>query len=96
MQKGFKAVRRAVIAALEAGDYLHASRGDIEVKNLLATGAVTAAQVIDVILACNGTHYRSSPHHTVASVEVHLIRWHGWYIKFYFLEPDTWFISVHQ
>lgn len=77
MQKGFEAVRRALIAALEAGLYLHASHGDIEVKNLLATGAVSAAQVIDVILACNGTHYRSSPHHAVASVEVHLIRWHG-------------------
>lgn len=96
MAKGFRTARREVIAALETGDYLHVARGDIDVKNLLATGAVSAEQVIDVIRACNGTHYRSSPHHAVASVEVHLLRWHGWYIKFYFLEPDTWFISVHQ
>jgi hypothetical protein len=96
MTKGFKAARRDVIAALASGDYLHASRGDIEVKNLLATGEVCAAQVIEVIRACNGSHYRSSPHHAVASIEVHVLKRHGWYIKFYFIEPETWFVSVHQ
>ncbi|WP_194792374.1 hypothetical protein [Pseudomonas sp. UFMG81] len=96
MTKGFKAARRDVIAALASGDYLHASRGDIEVKNLLATGEVCAAQVIEVIRTCNGSHYRSSPHHAVASIEVHVLKRHGWYIKFYFIEPETWFVSVHQ
>jgi len=26
----------------------------------------------------------------------HVLRRHGWYIKFYFIEPETWFLSVHQ
>jgi len=96
MPKGFKAARSAVIAALESGRYLHAARGDIEVKNLLALGAVSAGDVIDVIRACNGTHYICSPHHAVPAIEVHVLRRSGWYIKFYFIEPQTWFISVHQ
>ncbi len=41
MNNGFRKAKRDVIAALETGDYLHVSRGDIEVKNLLATGEVT-------------------------------------------------------
>jgi hypothetical protein len=27
---------------------------------------------------------------------VHVLKRDGWYIKFFFIEPDTWFISVHQ
>ncbi len=53
MPKGFKAAKSAVIAALESGRYLHAARGDIEVKKLLALGAVSAGDVIEVIRACN-------------------------------------------
>ncbi|MDH0645884.1 hypothetical protein N5D48_03770 [Pseudomonas sp. GD03858] len=95
MPKGFKAVSCAVIAALESGSYLHVSRGDIEVKNLLALGAVSADEVIDIVRVCNGSHY-SSPHHAVPAIEVHVLKRHGWYIKFYFIEPRTWFLSVHQ
>lgn len=96
MPKGFKAARSAVLAALESGAYLHVSRGDIAVKNLLAMGAVSADEVIDVIHACQGRHYSSSPHHAVPGIEVHVLRRCNWYIKFFFIEPQTWFISVHQ
>ncbi|WP_449433967.1 hypothetical protein [Pseudomonas putida] len=96
MDYGFRKAKRAVIDALESGDYQHVARGDIEIKNLLATGAVSAAQVAGCIRGCDGTHYSSSPHHVVAELEVHVLRRHGWYIKFYFIEPQTWFVSVHQ
>lgn len=96
MPKGFRAVRSAVVAALESGSYLHVSRGDIEVKNLLAIGEVGAGEVIDIIHSCDGSHYSSSPHHAVPAIEVHVLKRLGWYIKFYFIEPQTWFISVHQ
>lgn len=36
------------------------------------------------------------PCHTGASTEVHVLRRDGWYIKFYFLDEDTVFISVHR
>jgi len=95
METGFRKARRQVIAALESGNYLHVSRGDIEVRNLLATGAVSASEIVDIIRSCKGTHHSSSPHLSVAAIEVHVIKRLGWYIKFYFIEPDTWFISVH-
>jgi hypothetical protein len=96
METGFRKARRAVIAALESGNYQHVSRGDIEVKNLLASGGVSASEVAHIIRSSKGAHHSSSPHHSVTTIEVHVIRRLGWYIKFYFIEPDTWFISVHQ
>ena len=96
MKIGFREAQRAVIAALESGEYQHVSRGDIDVKNLLATGEVSASEVADVVRSCRGGHHTSSPHHAVVAIEVHVLKRHGWYIKFFFIEPDTWFISVHQ
>ncbi|MCC9006470.1 hypothetical protein [Pseudomonas putida] len=96
MKTGFREAQRAVIAALESGEYQHVSRGDIDMKNLLATGEVSARAVVEVVRSCRGIHHASSPHHAVAAVEVHVLKRDGWYIKFFFIEPDTWFISVHQ
>lgn len=96
MRIGFREAQRAVIAALEAGEYQHVSRGDIDVKNLLAAGEVSASEVAQVVRSCRGIHYTSSPHHAVDAIEVHVLKRDGWYIKFFFIEPDTWFISVHQ
>ncbi|EKT4562690.1 hypothetical protein QEM42_003891 [Pseudomonas putida] len=96
MKTGFREAQRAVIAALESGEYQHVSRGDIDIKNLLATGEVSAREVVEVVRYCRGIHHASSPHHAVAAVEVHVLKRDGWYIKFFFIEPDTWFISVHQ
>ncbi|MGV2833717.1 hypothetical protein [Pseudomonas shirazensis] len=96
MDNGFKAAKRALIAALESGNYLHAARGDITIKNLLAMGAVSARAVIEVIRSCSGAHHSCTAHHMAPEVMVHVLKRHGWYIKFYFIEPDTWFLSVHQ
>lgn len=75
---------------------MHEARNAIDVKNELATGAVTAAEVRRVIVRCNGTHHSASPHHADASIEVHVLRRERWYIKFYFLDEDAVFISVHR
>lgn len=93
---GFRDAKRRVLKALAEGTYLHEARNRIDVKNELATGAITAAEVIAVIARCNGTHHAASPHHADASVDVHVLRRDGWYIKFYFLDEDTTFISVHK
>ncbi|MBI6919359.1 MULTISPECIES: hypothetical protein [Pseudomonas] len=96
MKIGFKEAQRAVLAALETGGYQHVSRGEIDIKNLLAVGEVSAREVAEVVRACRGMHHTSSPHHAVAAIEVHVLKREGWYIKFFFIEPDTWFISVHK
>lgn len=93
---GFKQVKRAVIEALKDGRYQHEARNDINVKNLLATGEVTANEVIDLLRRSNGMQYEVSPHHSSSAFNVHIITVSTWYVKFYFLDPDTWFISVHQ
>jgi len=93
----FKAVKRAVIAALRSGRFQHEARAGINVKNLLSTGQVTAQFVEGLIARSNGTQYRASPHHSVPAIDVHIIESGGWYVKFYFVgDPDTVFISVHQ
>lgn len=93
---GFSDVRKAVIHALMTGAYSHESRKGIDVKNKLATGEVSAEQLIDILKQCRGTGHSCSPHHLDKSIDVHVIESRSWYIKFYFLDPDTVFISVHQ
>lgn len=96
MIKGFKAAKKAAIEALISGNYQHEARNAIEVKNLLATGEVSAEFVAGILRKSRGTEHSCSPHHAVSRIEVHVIRSSGWYIKFYFIDPDTFFISVHQ
>ena len=104
---GFRYARDAAIAALLGGQVQHEARDDIDDKTLLATGAVTSEGVVRLLRACRGTQYSCSPHHQlVKNVEVHEFKPIGslepggpklkWYIKLYFLDPDTWFISVHH
>lgn len=92
---GFRAVKKAVIAALETGNYQHEARSSIDVKNLLAMGEISAAEVARIIRRSNGTHYLCQPLHGHADLDCHVIKAFGWYVKFYFLDPDTIFISVH-
>lgn len=97
MPSKYRQVKWAVIAALRSGKFQHETRSGINVKNLLSTGRVTAQFVEALIARSDGTQYRSSPHHTVASIDVHIIESDGWYVKFYFVgDPETVFISVHQ
>ncbi len=93
---GFKEARRKVLKALADGSYQNAARKSIDVKNELATGAVTSMEVAAIIRRSNGRDHSMSPHHRAQSVTVHVIVREGWYIKFYFIDPDTWFISVHS
>lgn len=93
---GFKAVKKAVIAALQEGNYQHEARDDIDQKNLLATGAITADAVVTLLKKSNGLQYSCSSLHKDIDIDCHLIKTGSWYIKFYFIDPDTFFISVHQ
>lgn len=91
----FKGVTYRVIKALKEGTYQHAARGNIEDKNALMTGDISPEQLIAIINRCNGTHHESSEHHEIKGIEIHILKRDGWYIKFYFVDPDTIFISVH-
>lgn len=92
----FTGVKFRVIKALKEGTYQHAARGSIEDKNALMTGDMSPDRLIGIISRCNGTHHESSQHHAFEGVEVHILKRDGWYIKFFFIDPDTVFISVHQ
>ena len=97
---GFKDAKQQVIQCLREGNILHEARGNIDVKNLLSTGSVSVEHVIEIIARARGDSHTSSPHHFDACIEVNIINTkHGgedWYIKWYFLEPDSVFISVHH
>lgn len=95
---GFKDVRAAAIRCIEEGYVRHVER-EME-KNLYAIGDISSEEVIRMLKACSGDRYEASKHHSLSDVDVHIMkprgRYEGWYVKFYFIEPDIFFISVHQ
>ncbi len=96
---GFKEAKRKVIDSLKKGNIRHETRYNIDTKNLYSIGAVKTQQLIEVISKARGTNYKSSPHDFDKSIEVHIISMRGeknWYIKWYFSDPNTIFISVHE
>lgn len=94
---GFREAKRKVIRALLEGTYQHeTARSEIATKNLLLTGQVSPADICAVLMRSQGQDHSVSPHHHAPTVEVHVIKRDGWYVKFYFLDPDTVFISVHR
>ena len=93
---GFKAAKAALINALASGNYQHEARGSLNTKNLLAMGEVTPQQVLEIIARCDGSHHSCSEHHQAKGIDVHVIKYSGWYVKFYVIEPDVWFLSVHR
>ena len=95
---GFNEVKRRVLASLKSGRYRHASRFDIDAKNLFFRGVMSVDELCGIIEQCRGSDYAVSPHHLFAGVDVHVLRKRGWYIKFFFVErdPTTFFISVHR
>ena len=103
---GFKEVKQKAIRALKEGLVQHEARDEVDEKNLLLTGEVTSGQVVRLLNACHGTQYTCAPHHQVTAIDVHVFKpktrlepgadMKRWYIKLYFLEPDVWFISVHE
>jgi len=97
---GFKEVKSKVIACLDTGHISHEERNDINIKNLLSTGVVSVSEVAHIIGLSKGFNYSSSPHHFDTTIDVHLIKTTVsgkiWYIKWYVVEPDSVFISVHH
>ncbi|EKB1982651.1 hypothetical protein ACU440_004504 [Vibrio alginolyticus] len=95
----FKQNKIRVIQSLESGFFSHEERDNIDEKNKLAVGDITKEEVVEILKKSRGNEYESSPHHHVKSIDVHIVvtKYKGqeWYIKWYFLEPDTIFISVH-
>ena len=89
-------IRKKVVEHLELGCIQHEARDNINVKNLLKTGAITVEEVIKLIKRTKGTNFSTSSHHTIQSVDVHTFKSDGWYIKCYLIEPDLWFISAHK
>lgn len=97
---GFKKAKRMVLECIDNGAINHEMRPDIDVKNLLFAEEVTIQEVREVILRARGNDYENGEHHKFPGVEVHKIKTNSqgrdWYIKWYFIDPDTWFISVHE
>ncbi len=97
---GFREVKSKVLECLNTGHVLHEERDDIDIKNLLSTGVVSLHDVAQIIGRSRGNNYSSSPHHFDNKIAVHVIKTtksgQNWYIKWYFVEPDSVFISVHQ
>ena len=80
-------------------EYSHEIRKDIDVKNLFSCGQVSESYVIELIKLTSGDTHETSPHHADNSITVHVFKPYKdgkyWYVKFYFIEPDVVFISVH-
>jgi len=97
---GFKDSKQKVIECLNNGLVSHELRNDINIKNLLAIGQVSLEQVTAILKQSRGNSYSTSPHHYDTSIDVHIVKTHysgnDWYIKWYFIEPNCIFISVHH
>ena len=98
---GYRQAKKQALECLAVGRIEHElDRCEIDIKNLLLTGVVTAKQVADAIGRSSGKEYECSPHHFDENTEVHIIKTQqgdkSWYIKWYFNSPNVVFISVHE
>jgi hypothetical protein len=95
---GFKEEKARAIQKILEGKVYHVPR-EFD-KNEYAQGLLSDEQVIAIIKSCKGDRYEMLPHHAIKSVAVHILKpagkYDGYYVKFYFLEPDVCFISVHR
>ncbi len=92
----FKETKSKVINCLRTGLFQHEARNLINEKNLLKTGEVSVDTVIKLISKTKGFQYIKEEHHMIKGVDIHIFKIEGWYIKFYFVDPNTMFISVHE
>ena len=97
---GFKEAKSRVLECLNSGHVLHEERNNIDIKNLFATGFISLEEAAQIIGRSKGDGYFSMPHHLDYKIDVHVIKTiflgQHWYIKWYFLESDSVFISFHQ
>lgn len=97
---GFKETISKLIEHLDNGYYvLHEECDNIDIKNLLSTNVVTLSDVTSIVEKTRERNYSCSTHHLDEKVDVHLITTihsgRDLFIKWYFIEPDRVFISVH-
>ncbi len=94
---GFKDVKEQAIKCLKSGYVRHVER-DLD-KNLFAAGELSSEDMIAIISSCRGDCYQLDKHHFL-NIEVHILKprgkHDGLYVKFFFVEPDILFISVHK
>ena len=98
---GYRQAKKQVLECLKEGRIEHElDRCEIDIKNLLITGAVTTKEVADAIGRSSGTQYECKPHHFDENITVHILRTQhlgrSWYMKWYFIAPNAVFISVHE
>lgn len=97
---GFKDAKQQLLDCLASGNILHEQRNNIDIKNFLATGEVSVDEVCRIVGRARGDSYECSRHHVIREVEVHIVktRYMGihWYLKWYFVDPNSVFISVHN
>jgi len=93
---GFNEIKKQAIQCILADNVQHEARESS--KNLYASGYLSDEVVIKIIESCRGDCYEKNRHHFL-NVDVHILKpkgkYDGYYVKFYFIEPDVWFISVH-
>ena len=92
---GFKHAQRTLLQSIDEGSIRHEVRAQVDQKNLLYAGAVTMSDVRTLIERARGNQYESRQHHWMSDTEVHILKASSWYIKWYILEPNAVFISVH-
>ncbi len=96
----FNAVKKLAIECLKDGRVQAVERDDVAEKNLLKTGMLSADDVIALLNYSKASDYRCEPHDDMPEIEVHFFQpktmGKDWYIKLYFIDPDCWFISVHE
>lgn len=97
---GFNEIKKKVIKCLIEGYYQHETRKDIDIKNVFMRGDLSVLDLIEIIKCTTGNNYETSKHHLDISADIHVMKpvkeGKKWYIKFYFFEPNTVFISVHE
>ena len=62
MCMGFKAAKKAVVAALRDGNFLHEAREAVSEMNLLAVGDIEPEYVAKLVLRTAAAEYSESPH----------------------------------
>jgi len=93
---GFNEIKQKVIKCIQMNLVQHETRTNS--KNLYASGELSDEDVIDILKSCRGDCYEKQRHHFL-DVDIHIMkpkgRYDGLYVKFYLIEPDVWFVSVH-
>ncbi|NGX85699.1 hypothetical protein GW579_01195 [Rahnella sp. Lac-M11] len=96
----FREIKWKVIECLKNGNIEFEARREIHLKNLWSTGDITPFEVAAMIGRASGDNHQVRPYHYDSSIDVHIITVMSagihWYIKWYFTDPTSVFISVHH